>query len=86
MDKKKCKICVDTCHVFASGYDPLIYLTNIQYNHPGSIALVHFNDSKGEKGCRKDRHAFPGDGHIGIDKMREIAEWCVEHKIPMIYE
>tara|TARA_Y100000590_G_C15502254_1_gene932093 strand:- start:183 stop:1019 length:837 start_codon:yes stop_codon:yes gene_type:complete len=84
--KKLCKLCIDTCHIFASGYEPMIYLTFIQYNHPGSIALVHYNDSKCPKGSCKDRHEVPGQGCIGPSKMKEVANWCVEHNVDMIYE
>ena len=54
--------------------------------YPESLILIHWNDSKCEKGSRKDRHAFAGNGHIGWDKMEEIAIWCTEKNIPMVIE
>ena len=80
------KICIDTCHVFAAGHDPLQYLQDWMAEFPQSLSLVHFNDSLCERHSRKDRHAFPGTGHIGISKMTAIAVWCQEHHIPMVYE
>lgn len=78
-------ICVDTCHVFASGHDPLEYL--IRLKEEGLyIDLVHLNDSKDTKGSRKDRHEEIGKGHIGLEKMNEIINYCNKEKIPMIIE
>tara|TARA_B100000676_G_C17962849_1_gene778619 strand:+ start:364 stop:1182 length:819 start_codon:yes stop_codon:yes gene_type:complete len=80
------KICIDTCHVFSAGYDPLEYLISWNETYPNSIYLVHFNDSKEICGCKKDRHAYPGLGCIGLDKMIKVAHWCNIHNIPMVYE
>jgi len=84
--KKNIKLCVDTCHVFAAGHDPLDYLIRINTLFPKAIVLVHFNDSKCPKGCKKDRHEFPGEGYIGLEKMTEIAVYCNSENIPMVYE
>jgi deoxyribonuclease-4 len=76
------RICVDTCHVFACGHDPLQYL---QVATP-MTTLVHFNDSATPCGSCLDRHAFVGTGHIGIAAMTEIAEHCTGHDTPMVIE
>jgi deoxyribonuclease-4 len=76
-------ICVDTCHVFASGYDPLDYLKAAPY---GLVRLVHFNDSLTPKGSKKDRHAFCGSGHIGIVKMNSVADLCAAKGWDMVIE
>jgi deoxyribonuclease-4 len=78
---KKFGICVDTCHVFACGYDPLDYIKNIGLEN---IRLIHFNDSKFEKGSRKDRHQLFGRGCLGRKKMLELYEFC--KSIPMVIE
>lgn len=80
------KVCIDTCHVFASGYNPLKYIKRWNELHPSSIQLVHFNDSKEKKGSRKDRHALCGKGYIGINKMSKVADFCNENNIPMVIE
>ena len=80
------KICIDTCHVFAAGHDPFEYLRKWETLHPTSLVLVHFNDSKEKCGEKKDRHAFPGNGHIGAEKMCIIEAWCRERDIPMVLE
>lgn len=77
------KICIDTCHVFAAGHDPLDYL---KATDTELIRLIHFNDSKTSCGSCKDLHAHVGTGHIGFEKMRQIAEYCHENNLPMVIE
>lgn len=79
-------ICVDTCHVFSSGYDPMEYLTRWNEAYPGSIRLVHLNDSENPKGSHVDRHACPGQGYIGREKMEEVVAFCRSLRIPMVLE
>lgn len=85
-EKEKLKICIDTCHVFAAGYDPLDYIMNWVNSNPETLVLVHFNDSKCEKGKCKDRHALPGEGFIGLERMNQISNYCNDIKIPCILE
>jgi len=84
---KKLRVCLDTCHVFASGHDPKIYLETA-LARPGLLKLVHYNDSLGACGSCVDRHAHigSGEGLIGFPKMSEIASICTAHDIPMIIE
>lgn len=88
-DHKRFKICIDTCHVFASGYDPLEYIQRwTKYHGSSSIALIHFNDSKKPLGCRVDRHEHytKGTGCIGISRMLDVARWCYYYNFPMVIE
>lgn len=86
-ERKRLGICVDTCHVFSAGYDPLEYLILWGQKYPDiKIVLVHYNDSKGVCGCHVDRHEAPGQGHIGLEKMLDIADWCYQRNIPMVRE
>ena len=80
------RICLDTCHVFAAGLEPLKYIQDLLAEAPDALRLVHFNDSKGSLGCCVDRHAFIGTGDIGLAKLTAVAELCTEHKIPMVVE
>ena len=80
------KICVDTCHVFQCNYCPLDYLHRIYETLPGSLVLVHFNDSMCCKGECRDRHAYPGRGHIGLEKMNQIRVFCYTRRIPIVVE
>ena len=79
------RACIDTCHVFAAGHDPLEYIQEA-LKRPGLVKLIHFNDSLEACGACKDRHAFVGTGHIGFAKMQEIAELCAAHQLPMVIE
>ena len=78
------QVCVDTCHVFANGHDPLVYVTAAFDRN--LLRLVHFNDSQDCCGSCKDRHAFVGQGKIGLEKMMEIAEFCNINQIDMLIE
>ena len=77
-------ICVDTCHVFTCGHDPLEYLCKAHAT--GLLRLVHFNDSASQCGACVDRHAYIGTGHIGVEKMKEMAAFCAGVKIDMVIE
>lgn len=86
-ERKRLGLCVDTCHIFSAKYNrPLAYLQHWEKYCSVPIKLVHFNDSEEEAGCCVDRHAAPGHGKIGMEKMMEVAQWCYERKIPMVRE
>ena len=77
------RICVDTCHVFACGEDPEAYLAAMP---PAYTKLIHFNDSATPCGSCLDRHAFIGQGHIGIEKMTAVAIAGTSSATPMVIE
>lgn len=85
-EKTRLRICIDTCHVFAAGHDPMKFISDWDKKYPNSLVLVHFNDSEKPCGCKKDRHARPGTGEIGLEKMTEVAKWCINRKIPLVME
>ncbi|MCO5316621.1 MAG: deoxyribonuclease IV [Solirubrobacterales bacterium] len=67
-------LCLDTCHLFASGYDIRDragldgVLTELDREiDPGRPKALHINDSKFGFGERRDRHADLGRGQIGRD-------------------
>ncbi len=70
-------ICVDTCHIFAAGYDirtPETYSATFgEFDALIGMDRIHFfhlNDSKKELGSRVDRHEHIGRGRIGIEGFR----------------
>lgn len=83
----KLRMCLDTCHVFAAGWNPKEYLEEA-LKRPGLLKLVHYNDSLGACGSCVDRHAHisTGQGQIGFQTMEKIAQICTAHKIPMVIE
>lgn len=88
-ERKKLKLCVDTCHIWGAGYLPLDYIKKwVDYFGVDSVGLVHFNDNVHHKGSRIDEHAFvlDGKGKIGISHMSECAKYLSERNIPMVYE
>jgi deoxyribonuclease-4 len=82
---ERLRVCIDTCHVFASGHKPLEYISKIQ-ERKDLLKLVHYNDSATPCGSCVDRHAYMGMGHIGIEGMKAIAELCTSGKVPMLIE
>ena len=83
--RKVTSVCVDTCHVFASGFMPMDAL-NILLAKKVPINLIHFNDSKCPFGSKKDRHASIGSGLIPFNQLLQVGIWAVKHNIPMVYE
>ena len=86
------RICVDTCHVFVCdghGGDsaaPLTYIKRLTVEHPGLLALIHFNDSAAPCGSCADRHAYIGQGHIGLEGMAALAAAGTAADVPMLIE
>lgn len=79
---KRIGICLDTCHVFSSGYDPAWYLMQvIDY-----VKLIHYNDSNTRRGGCCDHHASLGNGHIGLKRMYLIKNIAANLDIPLITE
>jgi deoxyribonuclease-4 len=86
-ERKKFKACIDTCHIFATGYRPTEYL-NYFVDKLGleMIGLIHYNDAQVARGSEVDRHQRPGIGQIGVEEMLSIFSWCDERRLPMILE
>jgi apurinic endonuclease APN1 len=82
----KLRVCIDTCHVFASGQNPFDYIKKMMETDPTLLRLVHFNDSATPCGSCVDRHAFIGTGKIGFAAMKEIADYCKSKRVPMLAE
>lgn len=86
-------VCLDTCHVFAAGYD---IRTEEGYEAMieefGSlvglerIVCIHANDSLHPFGSRKDRHAHIGEGEIGPEAFRRIVNDPRLAHAPLIVE
>lgn len=87
------KFCIDTCHIFAAGYnigepEYVKFLDKYIQNtlNWDNVVAVHFNDSKTPLNSRKDRHADIGKGYINFDGLIEFAKLCKKYKIPTILE
>jgi len=92
-NKNKIGVCLDTCHIFAAGYDlvdPRGYKKTMKsfdeivgLDH---LKIIHVNDSMKEFGSRRDRHEHIGQGFIGLDGFRNIVNDKRLKNIPMILE
>ncbi|MEN3048005.1 MAG: deoxyribonuclease IV [Candidatus Caldarchaeales archaeon] len=86
-------VCLDTCHLYAAGYDirsasgleetlrSFDELVGI-----GDLKVLHLNDSKGGLGSRLDRHEHIGLGKIGREGFRRIVNHPKLTRLPMIIE
>ena len=83
---------LDTCHLFASGYDLRApdalkrILDEFEAETGEAPGFVHLNDSEGELGSNKDRHVLIGDGRIGIEPFRALLADRRSQGIPLILE
>ncbi|KIY69167.1 AP endonuclease [Cylindrobasidium torrendii FP15055 ss-10] len=92
-DKTRVGVCLDTCHMFAAGYDirtkeawektisDFDSIVGIQY-----LRGIHLNDSMTELGSHKDRHDNIGCGHIGFAAFRHIVSDVRTQGIPIVLE
>jgi deoxyribonuclease-4 len=86
-------VCLDTAHIFASGYDlcghAAINRTITEFDKKiglQNLKLIHLNDSASPMGSKKDRHADIGTGHIGKKNLCLILNHPKLKNIPMILE
>lgn len=85
--------CLDSCHLFAAGYDfrtdediealvseidDVLGLEHVHY--------LHLNDSKHPFGSEKDEHAHIGEGEIGEDGFRQLVTNDAFRDLPMVLE
>jgi deoxyribonuclease-4 len=86
-------VCLDTCHLVASGYD-----LASETGHVSTFAdfdrivgfdrlkVVHANDSKRPCGSRVDRHQHIGEGCLGLEPFRRILHDRRFAGLPMLIE
>jgi deoxyribonuclease-4 len=86
-------ICVDTCHVFAAGYDisGKTGWRKMMSELETTVGLarlkaIHLNDSRKPCGSRVDRHAHIGRGEIGEAAFERVMRDRRLAKIPKLLE
>ena len=92
-DKNRVGVCIDTCHMFTSGYD---IRTREAYDATWAefekivgfkyLSGMHINDSKPPLGSRVDRHHSLGEGEIGLDAFRFLMNDPRMDDIPLVLE
>ena len=92
-DKSRVGVCLDTCHLFAGGYDirtgeALERMTG-EFDRVvglGYLKALHLNDAKQPLGSRIDRHACIGKGEIGIEAFACIMRHPLFDEMPLVLE
>jgi deoxyribonuclease-4 len=86
-------LCVDTCHLFAAGYDirtPRRFAAVLdefdRFAGLGRVAAFHLNDCRAALGSRLDRHENIGAGRIGLAAFRFLLRHPRLGTLPMILE
>lgn len=93
VDDDRLRVCLDTCHLHASGYklktkkdfeefiatfDELIGLKKLE--------LIHTNDSRDLNGSFRDRHENIGQGNVGIEVFKNFINHQKTKHLPFIIE
>lgn len=93
IDKTRIGVCIDTCHMFAAGYDlttkDAFQKTMLEFENIIGFRFlrgVHLNDSKTKLGAKLDRHQSIGKGSIGLDPFKFIVNDERFNEIPLILE
>ena len=92
-DHARVGVCLDTCHLLASGYDicsPEGYESTFrQFGRLvgfDRLRVFHLNDSKKPLGSRVDRHEHIGQGALGLEPFRRIVNDRRFRGLPMLLE
>jgi deoxyribonuclease-4 len=90
---KQFGVCIDTCHLFASGYDistnesvHIVFEKIKDIIGLQELKAVHLNDSKGGLGSNLDRHEHIGLGAIGVEGITAFLNHPAIQALPIIME
>ena len=92
-EKSRVGVCIDTCHIFAAGYDisTAAGFENVMADFDRVIGIkylraMHLNDAKKECGSRVDRHECLGKGCIGMEGFKYIMQSPYFNNMPLVLE
>jgi AP endonuclease-1 len=92
-DKSRVGVCLDTCHVFAAGYDlrsPEAYAKTMgKFDKEIGLKYLkafHVNDSKAPLDSNRDLHARIGTGYLGLQAFHNLMNDDRFHGLPMVLE
>jgi deoxyribonuclease-4 len=93
IDNPRAKVCIDTCHAFASGYDlssdeGVAGVMEELEREIGAknVAAVHCNDSKTALGAGRDLHENIGEGKIGRVGFQALMSHPALRDVPFLLE
>lgn len=92
-DKSRVGVCIDTCHAYSAGYDlatpDAFSKTFSEFDSVVGFSFLkgmHLNDTKKPLASKVDRHESIGDGFLGQETFRFIAQDSRFDGIPLILE
>ncbi|KAI0746789.1 xylose isomerase-like protein [Daedaleopsis nitida] len=92
-DKTRVGVCLDTCHMYAAGYDITTQegwnATMEEFDREVGMSYLrgmHINDSKAALASKKDRHENIGLGHLGLPAFAHILSDPRTRDIPLVLE
>ncbi|MGB9681425.1 MAG: deoxyribonuclease IV [bacterium] len=91
--REKLGLCLDTCHLFAGGFD-IRTKEEIKRTFDRWFSIIdrsylmcfHANDSKGKLGSHLDRHIHIGEGNIGEEGFRNLLSFEIFRESLLIIE
>jgi deoxyribonuclease-4 len=92
-DGPRVRVCLDSCHLFASGYDirtragmSAVLRESSRKLGRGRVGSLHLNDSQTPLGSSRDRHANIGDGELGEAGCAAFLSAPSLQKLPCVLE
>jgi deoxyribonuclease IV len=86
-------VCLDSCHLLASGYDirtsdgmTTVLRECTRTLGRGVVRALHLNDSQSPLGSNRDRHANIGDGELGRKGCAAFLSAPLLQKLPCVLE
>ena len=90
---KRIGVCLDSCHMFASGFDitSADKVGEVVQHFKKTVGIrrlrcLHVNDSMTPLGSNRDRHAVPGEGEIGARGCAAFLSEPAFEKLPALFE
>jgi deoxyribonuclease-4 len=88
---EKLGVCLDTCHLYSSGYDIVNDLDGVLVAFDAIVGLsrlkaIHLNDSMMPFDSHKDRHEKIGSGSLGIEAIERIINHPALRALPFYLE
>ena len=91
--EKRLGVCLDSCHMFASGFDirTADKVDAVVEEFKKTVGIrrlrcLHVNDSMTKLGSNRDRHAIPGEGEIGKTGCAAFLSEPAFEKLPAFFE